>query len=134
MLAGYLSRPSFTSNFGGRQATDASSGPALDDWQTSYFGATRLPLLAYVGYGGQMMTVMSEGSTIYPSQFVAPTPTFDSGALFESGQDPVRKDALELLLRVFDREELKLVLVLNSCAAAGARGATAAGRSRGRGI
>ena len=113
MLAGYLSRPSFTSNFGAPQSIDASSGRALDDWQTFYFGATRLAdYLQYVGYGGQMMTVMSEGSTIYPSQFVAPTPTFDSGASFESAQDPVRKDALELLLRVFDREELKLVPAL----------------------
>ena len=92
------------------KAVDPVSGRELDDWQTFYRGATRLAeYIEYAGYGGQMMTVMADGSTIYPSQLIAPTPAFDSGAAFESAQDPVRKDALEVILRIFDREGLKFV-------------------------
>ncbi len=110
MVAGYLSRPSFSTNFGAPQSVDPVSSRGLDDWQTFYFGTIRLAeYLHYVGYGGQMITVMADGSTIYPSQLVEPTLNFDTGAAFESGQDPVRKDALELLFRIFDREGLRLV-------------------------
>ena len=41
-----------------------------------------------------------------------PTPRFDTGAFFDQGQDPARKDVLELLLRLFDREHLKLIPTL----------------------
>src|SRR5262249_54098117 len=40
----------------------------------------------------------------------------DSGALFETGQDPMRKDGLELTLRIFDREGLKLIPALQFAA------------------
>jgi hypothetical protein len=59
-----------------------------------------------------MLTVFCEGSTIYPSRLLEPTPRFDTGAFFDQGQDPMRKDVLELLLRLFDREHLKLIPTL----------------------
>ena len=43
-----------------------------------------------------MLSVMADGSTIYPNAAVAPTPRYDKGVLFATGQDPVRKDVLEI--------------------------------------
>ena len=37
------------------------------------------------------------------------TPRYDTGTFFDSGQDPVRKDVVELLLRLFERDGLKLI-------------------------
>src|SRR5262249_48674745 len=38
-----------------------------------------------------------------------PTPKYDSGVFFENGQDPVRKDVLELLFRLCDRSGIVLI-------------------------
>ncbi len=117
LLAGYFSRPLVPENFGAAETLDAASGRSLKDWQTFYQGASRLvEYLNYVGYGGQMLTVMADGSTIYPSALVEPTPRYDNGIHFEAAQDPMRKDALELMLRLFDREGLKLIPALQFAA------------------
>jgi hypothetical protein len=59
-----------------------------------------------------MLSVMADGSTIYPSAATDPTPRYDTGTFFASGQDPVRKDVLEMLLRLFDRERLAMIPAL----------------------
>jgi hypothetical protein len=110
LWAGYMDRPLLGANFSANEALDASSGRCLDDWTTFYQGATRLTeYLNYVGYNALMINVLAEGSTIYPARRVAPTPRFDTGVFLATGQDPVRKDALELLFRLFDREGLQLI-------------------------
>ena len=110
MIAGYLERPLFTENFSAPESLDAFSHRSLDDWNTFYQGAIRLiEYLNYAGYNGLLLTVLADGSTIYPSRQVEPTPRHDTGVFFATGQDPVRKDVLELLFRLFDREGLSLV-------------------------
>jgi Glycosyl hydrolase-like 10 len=110
MLAGYLDRPLFTENFSAPESLDAFSHRSLDDWNTFYAGAQRLiEYLNHVGYSGLMLTVVADGSSLYPSRRIAPTPRHDTGVFFASGQDPVRKDVLELLFRLFDREGLSLI-------------------------
>ncbi len=110
MIAGYLERPLFTENFSAPESLDAFSHRSLDDWNTFYLGATRLvEYLNYAGYNGLMLTVAADGSTIYPSRQVDSTPRHDTGVFFANGQDPVRKDVLELIFRLFDREGLSLV-------------------------
>ncbi|MBX3413582.1 MAG: family 10 glycosylhydrolase [Pirellulales bacterium] len=114
LLAGYFDQPLFPENFGASEALDAWSGRSLDDWATFHQGAVRLAeYLQHVGYGGVMLNVLADGSTIYPSRLLEPTPRYDTGLFFDSGQDPIRKDVLELLLRVFDREQLKLIPALD---------------------
>ncbi len=106
----YLDKPMFSDNFSGPKASDAWSGRALDDWSTFYLGGTRLvEYLRHLGYGGAMLTVAADGSAIYPSDLLQPTPRFDTGSFFVSGQDVVRKDVLEMLLQLFDRHQLKLI-------------------------
>ncbi|MEX2142287.1 MAG: family 10 glycosylhydrolase [Pirellulales bacterium] len=113
LFAAYLDRPLFNENFGATESLDAWSGRSLDDWQTFYEGATRLgEYLNHAGYNGLMLSVLSDGSTIYPSELLEPTPCYDTGPFFDSGQDPFRKDVLELLMRLFDREGNRLIPVL----------------------
>ncbi len=55
-----------------------------------------------------MLNVYADGSAIYPSDHLEATPRYDTGVYFGSGQDASRKDVLELMFRLFDREGLDL--------------------------
>ncbi|RIK83169.1 MAG: hypothetical protein DCC68_04330 [Planctomycetota bacterium] len=110
LFAGYLERPLLARNFSASEVYDAYSRRSLEDWVTFYEASTRLAeYLDYVGYGGVIAAVASEGSTIYPSRVLEPTPRNDTGVFLSTGSDPLRKDALELLFRVFDRRSLTLI-------------------------
>ncbi len=110
LLAAYFDRPLFPENFSAPEAVDAPSGRSLKDWVTFYDGGRRLiEYLKHVGYNGAIISVAGQGATIYPSKLLHPIPKYDTGTFFASGQDPVRKDILEMLFRLFDREGLTLV-------------------------
>jgi hypothetical protein len=110
-LAGpYLSEPLLAENFGAPEAAEPGAPHSRQDWQTFHLAALRLAeRLRFAGDNSVLLAVMSGGGTIYPSNFLEPTPRYDNGTLGASGQDPVRKDVLELLYRVFDREGLILI-------------------------
>jgi hypothetical protein len=113
MVAACLERPLITENFSAGEALDPATGRTLDDWVTFYFATTRLvEYLQHTGSGVIMLPVLSEGSTLYPSELLEPTPRYDTGQFFESGQDPMRKDVLELLLRVCDRAGVQCIPTL----------------------
>lgn len=110
LVAGYYDRPLFPENFSASEALDTWSGRSLDDWQTFHEGGTRLvEYLRYAGQNGLMLSVLADGSAIYPSRLLESTPRYDTGAFFASGQDALRKDVLEMLFRLFDRAGLKLI-------------------------
>ena len=110
LLAAYFDRPLFAENFSASESVGSLSDLTVDDWTTFYEGATRLiEYLHYVGYNGTMLSVLADGSSLYPSQLLQPTPRYDTGVFFAAGQDPVRKDVLEMLLRLLDREGLQFV-------------------------
>lgn len=110
LAAALLDRPVFPENFGAGQAFDSDADGVWDDWLTFYQGGVRLvEYLKYAGYNSAVIAVACEGSAIYPSRLLEPTPKYDSGVFFSGGNDPVRKDVLELLFRLFDREGLKLI-------------------------
>ena len=113
LFAAYLDRPLFPESFAAEEVFVPPSPLGMDDWKTFYQGGTRLvEYLNHVGYGGLFMSVYADGSTIYPSQLLEPTTRYDTGAYLGTGQDPVRKDVLEMLFRLFDREKLKLIPAL----------------------
>lgn len=113
LWAGYLDRPLFPENFSAGESQGALSDLSVDDWQTFHEGGTRLvEYLQHVGYNGLMLSVYADGSSLYPSPLLEPTPRYDTGAFFATGQDPVRKDVLEMLLRMFDRQDLRLIPAL----------------------
>ncbi len=110
LIAAYMDRPLLPENFSGEEMLDAWSGRTLQDWRTFHQAGTRLvDYLRYAGYNGLVLSVAADGSAIYPSQVLEPTPRYDTGVFFASGQDPMPKDVLEMLLRLMDRENLQLV-------------------------
>lgn len=110
LLAAYFDKPLFPENFSASEVADEGAGRSLRDWVTFYEGGKRLiEYLKHVGYNGAVICVARQGSAIYPSALLNPTPKYDTGTLFTTGQDPIRKDVLELLFRLFDREGLTLV-------------------------
>jgi len=114
LWAGYLDRPLVPENFSATRVFDPSTGRALDDWRTFLEGSRRLvDYLDYSGHNGLMLSVLADGSTIYPSDLLSPTPRYDTGQLAGGGSDPVRKDAVELLLRLFARRNLKMIAAMD---------------------
>jgi hypothetical protein len=112
-----LESPDFATIFQATRSPDAESGQALDDWQTFVSGIDRLiQHLQLNRYDGAFVTVAADGSAMFPNAQLGAGPRFDSGTFSSSGRDPIQKDVLELMLRMFDREGLKLVpmLALNS--------------------
>ncbi len=109
----YLEKPCFPKSFSAVEEADAESQRALDGWRTFYQGGTRLvEYLRHTGHTGAMLGVCGDGGTIYPSALLQPNTRYDSGAFFGNAHDPVQKDALEMLFRLFDRERLQLVPTL----------------------
>ncbi|MEX0978498.1 MAG: hypothetical protein WDZ48_06585, partial [Pirellulales bacterium] len=75
LWAGYLDRPLVPENFGSPEVLDPQSYRSLDDWNTFHQGGIRLvKYLKHVGYNGLMLSVYADGSTIYPSRVLEPTP------------------------------------------------------------
>lgn len=110
MLAAYLQRPFLPESFSASEAYDSWSGRSLDDWLTFYQSGQRaIGYLQHVGYNTLVVSAFADGSTIYPSDLLEPTPQYDTGAFFATGQDPVRKDVLEMLFRMCDRAGVRLI-------------------------
>ena len=96
--------------FFAKQAHNSQTRTYFDDWKTFYQAGTRLiEYLRYAGYDGVVLTVAGEGSTLYPSKYLYPTPRYDRGVFSVTEQDAMRKDVVEMLFRLFDREGLSLV-------------------------
>lgn len=109
-LAAYYDKPLFPENFSAPEALDDTTLQSLGDWNTFYTGGLRLvEYLKHVGYTSAIISVSRDGATIYPSRLLESTPRYDSGSLFVSGQDLRQKDVLEMLFRLFDREQLQLI-------------------------
>ncbi|TWU27291.1 hypothetical protein Pla144_20630 [Bythopirellula polymerisocia] len=112
-LAGYIAKPVFAQNFGAAEQLDPSSGMSVQSWSTFLDGARRLTQFLHLsGYNSVFASVAADGSALFPSDILLPSPRYDTGLLAASGQDPKRKDVLELLLRVCDREAVRLVPTL----------------------
>lgn len=102
--------PLFADNFSAAKQIDAKIQQPIDDWKTFYTGADRLiQYLKANEYQGAFITVAADGSAIYPSELLSPTSKYDSGIFSSDGNDPKRKDVVELLLKMFEREGLQLV-------------------------
>lgn len=110
LVAAWFDKPLFPEMFSATEARDLATTRSLDDWRTFYEGATRLTeYLSHAGYNAVVVPALCEGSTLYPSELLEPTPKYDTGVYLTAGQDPQRKDVLELLLRLCDRAGIKLL-------------------------
>lgn len=105
LIAAYFHRPILTTALGATDVPGPFQQQGLDDWVTFYQAATRLAeYVSFAGYNAVVLSVAADGSTLYPSDRWKPTPRYDSGGFSLVGADPLRKDVLELILRLADRE------------------------------
>lgn len=109
-FATLVDAPLLPESFSAPERYDQVAERTLDDWYAFYLSGMRLAeSLQLNGRNMAIVSVLNEGSTIYPSRLLDPTPKYDSGAYFSTGQDVLRKDVLEMMFRMFDREGLTLV-------------------------
>lgn len=106
----YLPEPDIARGLFGPMSHDPAARSNIDDWRTFLVAGRRLAeYLRYQNQTGMMLGVLAGGATIYPSEFARSSLHYDNGRLASTGQDPIDKDVLELLLRIFDSEGLTLV-------------------------
>jgi hypothetical protein len=110
LAAAYLGSPDFVKSLGAAEELDPASGLSVATWNTFLQGASRLAQeLRAAGYNAAIITVAADGGSLAPINSFDASPRYDTGRLAASGADPLSKDVLEMLLRVFDREGLRLI-------------------------
>jgi hypothetical protein len=110
LVAAYIATPRLAETLGAAEELDPQSGVSVDGWTAFLTAANRLAQqLRAGGYNAAIVSIAAEGACLAPIDALGGSPRFDSGLLSASGADPVRKDVLEVLFRVFDREGLRLV-------------------------
>jgi hypothetical protein len=110
LAAAYIAAPRFADSFGGASDLGGESGLSMETWHTFLTAANRLAQqLQASGYNGAVLSIAADGASLAPVDGLGTSPRFDSGLLAATGEDPIRKDILEVLLRVFDREGLTLI-------------------------
>ncbi len=110
LTALYLDKPLLADTFGCTRSLDPDGATLIDDWQTFLEAGQRLvQYVKWAGFNGAIITVNSEGTSLYPTDTMSATARHDMGIFSSRGIDPNKKDVLELLLRMFDRSGLKLV-------------------------
>lgn len=106
----YVGRPDFHRAFSAPQSTQASTGQNLTDWVTFLNGGQRfVQYLRFAGYTGSAVGVWFDGGTILPATPWNASSRFDTGPYFDTGQDPVPKDVVEMLFRMHDRERMQFL-------------------------
>ena len=110
LAAAYIAAPRFADSFGSSSELDGENGLSIETWDTFLTAANRLAQQLHAsGYNGALLSIAADGASLAPVEGLGSSPRFDSGPLASTGEDPLRKDILEVLLRVFDREGLTLV-------------------------
>ncbi len=109
-LIANFDRPLFLENFSAIERTDNNGRRSFEDWSTFYDGGRRMiEHLRQSGFDAVSLSCYAEGSSLYPDEVNHPTPKYDRGVFFSDGRDPVRKDVLEMLFRICDRESVSLI-------------------------
>ena len=119
LVAAYIARPLVPETFGATEALDTATGQSqsVDDWKTYYESATRLAdYVSFAGYNAAAVNVLADGSATFPSTRLASTPMHNTALMVAGVTDLPSADALELMFRVFDRNQLALVPTLQFAA------------------
>jgi hypothetical protein len=119
LVAAYIARPLVPETFGATEGLDTASGQnqSVDDWKTFYESATRLAdYVSFAGYNAAAVNVLADGSATFPCSRLASTPLHNTALMVAGANDLPSTDGLELLLRVFDRNQLALIPTLQFAA------------------
>lgn len=107
-VAAYIALPKLVEYLGAPQRYDASLGLSVDTWQSHLLAVNRLAQQLHAGgYNAAVVMISAEGSSLTPLANLGNSPRYNSAAMTEV--DVMPRDILEVLLRVFDREGLKLI-------------------------
>lgn len=113
LVAAYFATPSFLRCFAAAGRYDNGTGLSITTWDAVLRGAKRLAQQTKaMGYNGAIVAVAADGAALTPLPQLGNSPRFDNGRLASDGADPLPKDVLEVLLRVFEREGLRLTPAL----------------------
>lgn len=113
-MTAVMSRPTFCDQFSAKSVPATAGVVGARDWSSFEVGAKRMTgYLKSCGWDSLLLSVMGDGSALYPSPIIRPNPLFDSGVFLTEGNDPVRKDVADYLFRLFEREELSLIPLLS---------------------
>ena len=105
----YVPSPDFSA-FGAVPRVESGVGRSLADWNTFLTGIRHsAEWIAAQGAAGAMVGVYGDGAATWPSDLTHGAPRWDSGGSFDATLDPVPKDVLEVLCRVYARQKLALV-------------------------
>ncbi|MEM9412203.1 MAG: hypothetical protein AAGA30_13900, partial [Planctomycetota bacterium] len=105
--------PFFAENFGVIDPLDPELQQPINGWPKFYQGVLRLvQQLKNTGMTGAFVNVYGEGSSLYPIASMTPSSRHDNGAFSSLGLDPQRKDVVEMIYRIFEREGLQFIPVL----------------------
>ena len=114
LFGSMMTRPLFCDQFASVRIDSPLGVHGMEDWNSFYTAIERMILELHAGSNNVMMlSVLSDGSSVYPCPFLNPTPRWDSGIFLSRGEDPVRKDVLDLAVRSFEQENLQLVPLVN---------------------
>lgn len=109
-----LDKPLLADSVSAKREVDSVTGRALDSWGTWQQSIPRICQMMQLRQANTLLVKgFSEGGAIFPSERLDPNCRYDSGTFFSDGRSPEIKDAIELMLRHFDRDGLKMVLALD---------------------
>lgn len=81
-----------------------------EDWQTFDDATSRaLRYLQTSNFDATALAVVADGTALYPSALLAPTPRADGGVFLPTGSDATRKDVLSLTLQKFESRRVSFV-------------------------
>ena len=105
-----LTQPAICDQFSVRQANSLFGLTGAENW-ASFEDATNRALfyLSAYNYDALTLAVVSDGSALYPSSILNPSPRYDGGIYLANGSDPVRKDALTYLMAKFEQRYKTLI-------------------------
>jgi hypothetical protein len=113
LAAVYIGSPRLADCLGAAEELDSASNLSVDGWRTFLDAARRLAHQVHAaGYNAAAVSVAADGSSLAVLDGFGWSPRYDTGLLSARGGDVVRKDVLEALLRVFDRQRLRLIPVI----------------------
>lgn len=108
-----LSRPNVCDQFSAERKPSYFGLEGAEDWKSFDDAFSRVTYyLSAFNYDGTALTVVADGSSIYPSKLINPNPKYDGGIFLPTGGDQERKDALSLALSKFDAKGLALIPVV----------------------
>ncbi|GAB5402944.1 MAG: hypothetical protein Aurels2KO_11750 [Aureliella sp.] len=110
----YLSQPILVDAMATRRDPDPLIQRHYEGWRTWHTAIERLgQYMSWMEADTLFVNVLSSGGGILVNDTLRPTLRFDSGPFFSDSRSPNQKDVVELLLRLADRDNRRVVLLLN---------------------